>query len=447
MNPSLSVQSRILSIPLVWVLSACASYEPYPLPDWSASIGAAPDQPADSLTLSSAVAWMLSNNEPLSAARGEWRAARALADHPTPLQNPTFSIGPVFLSGAGSVPGAEQALEAALGWVLPLSGVRSATDDLNGARARAARNGAVVVARTEYLALRGELLALAVQIERAAQARRAHAVLRDLADQERAMGAAGSRVDLHVAQLEALAAASTASQQEAAVLLGRGAVARRCGAAVQRVTDLPLRVLPKLPASAPSVAALHAALEQHPDLVALRGQYEVAESGLRREVRRQYPDLGIGGEQEREQGGQRLALPLGITLPVFDTNQRGIAEARARRESIRERYQVRARALARGVEVARGVLGQEQARYAALNGEVKRVVETLRASVNALLSANRMGARQRVRIYQSVFAAQSAELDARDAVLQSWSMLERACGAPLLPLPGQPDAPGKSEVK
>ena len=241
MNLLPSVTSRLLVISLIWGASACTSYEPRPLPDWPAVLGMAVSGPTDALTLSNAVTWMLSNNERLSVAKAEWGAAQALADHPTPWENPTLSIGPVFLSGLGSAAQAGQAVQAGLGWALPLSGVRGATDDLNQARARAAHKAAVVVARSEYLALRGELLALAVQMERAEHARRAYALLRELAERERALGASGSSLDLHVAQLEALAASSYASQQEALVLSGQGLVAQRCGAAVPRVADLPLR--------------------------------------------------------------------------------------------------------------------------------------------------------------------------------------------------------------
>lgn len=441
-------QSRILTASLMCGLCACVSYQPQPLPDWSALTGAAAVESADELTLSSAVAWMLAHNQRLSAARSGWRTALALAEHPTPVANPSFSIGPVFLSGANTLSSSHQALEAALGWVIPLSGVREATDALHDAAAKAARTAAVVVAREEYLALRGELLALAVQIERARQARTTEQALRAYAQQQRLLGAAGrSRIDLNLAELEAIAADSQAAGEEASELALRGAVARRCGAAAARIADLPARVVPDLPVAVPSMSVLLGVLEQHPDLVELRADYELAERVLRREVRKQYPDLAFGGGYEREAGVNRFVLPLGIDLPIFDRNQQGIAEAGAQRTAIRQRYATRVQVLRRAVELARELLLRQQARHVAISGKVERLVRSIEGSVEALVRASRMGGRERARIFRRLSEARSSELDARDDVLQAWSELERAGGAPLLALPGQPATPSTVEVK
>jgi cobalt-zinc-cadmium efflux system outer membrane protein len=447
MNDPNLLQSRALAVFLACGITACASYEPRPLPDWSMSIGMATTEPTEELTFGTAVAWLLEHNEPLAAARGRLATARALAAESTPLANPTLGIGPVFLSGLPSVPGSEQALEAALGWVLPLSGVRGATDALHDAKAQAAHIEVIVVARQEYLALRGELLALAVQVERARQMRQAHRLLQGFADQQRSLGAAGASMDLHLAELAAMAADSNAAGHESSVLRSQGLVARRCGAPVDRVTSLPLRIVPKLPAQIVSIAVLVTALEQHPDLVALRADYDVAERDLRREVRKQYPDLALGGVYEREEGTRRLALPLGFELPVFDTNQQGIAQAEARRTALRQRYDLRVLALQQAVVLAREVLLREFARYQTLDGKLNGLIATIRSSVDTLVGAARMSRRERAEIYRRVFEAQDAELDARDAVLQSWNSLERACGAPLLNLPGQPSAPIEEEIK
>jgi len=447
MNDLNLLQSRVLAVFLACGITACASYEPRPLPDWSASIGMAATESKEEFTFASAVAWLLEHNERLAVARGRWAAARALAAEPTPLANPTLGIGPVFLSGVPSVPGSEQALEGVLGWVLPLSGLRGATDALHEARAQAAHIDAIVVARQEYLALRGELLALAVQIERARQMKQAHNVLQAFADQQRALGAVGSSMDLHLAELAAMAAGSKAAGHEALVLISQGVVARRCGASVDRVAGLPVRIVPKLPDQIVSTAVLITALEQHPDLVALRADYDVAERDLRREVRKQYPDLALDGGYERENGTSRLALPLGFELPVFDTNQQAIAQAEARRAALRQRYDLRVQALQQEVVLAREVLLREFARYQALDGKLNRLVMAIRSSVDTLVDAERMSRRERAEIYRRVFEAQDAELDARDAVLQSWNSLERACGAPLLNLPGQPSAPTEEEIK
>jgi hypothetical protein len=97
--------------------------------------------------------------------------------------------------------------------------------------------------------------------------------------------------------------------------------------------------------------------------------------------------------------------------------------------------------------LAREVLLREFARYQTLDGKLNGLIATIRSSADTLVDAERMSRRERADIYQRVFEAQDAELDARDAVLQSWNSLERACGAPLLNLPGQPSAPTEEEIK
>lgn len=73
-------------------------------------------------------------------------------------------------------------------------------------------------------------------------------------------------------------------------------------------------------------------IRSHPQLMIRRAEYERAERSLHREIRRQYPDLGIGPAYEYEEGQSRIGLGFGLPLPVFNANRRGIAEAEAARE-------------------------------------------------------------------------------------------------------------------
>src|SRR5690606_10987597 len=87
--------------------------------------------------------------------------------------------------------------------------------------------------------------------------------------------------------------------------------------------------------AAPETAAgveLHDALiARSPALAALRAEYEVAEQALRLEVRRQYPDIVIGPGAGIEEGQERLLLGLALPIPLWNRNQRGVAEALAER--------------------------------------------------------------------------------------------------------------------
>lgn len=70
----------------------------------------------------------------------------------------------------------------------------------------------------------------------------------------------------------------------------------------------------------------------NPSLSRLRGEHEVAERTLVREIRKQYPDLTIGPQTESDEGQSRIGFMGMIPVPVLNSNRKGIAEARASRE-------------------------------------------------------------------------------------------------------------------
>jgi len=74
---------------------------------------------------------------------------------------------------------------------------------------------------------------------------------------------------------------------------------------------------------------------RNPGLVRLRVEYDVSEETLRREIRKQYPDLTLGPLFESDEGQSRIGLLGAIPLPFLNANRRAIAEARAEREVAR----------------------------------------------------------------------------------------------------------------
>ena len=79
--------------------------------------------------------------------------------------------------------------------------------------------------------------------------------------------------------------------------------------------------------------------QNHPTLVRLSAEYEVAEKTLLAEIRKQYPDLTLGPAFEREEGQSRIGFVSGIPLPILNSNKGGIAAARAEREVARAAYE------------------------------------------------------------------------------------------------------------
>lgn len=109
------------------------------------------------------------------------------------------------------------------------------------------------------------------------------------------------------------------------------------------------------PPDDPPMANDAASLLAHPTLRTLRAMYDAAERSLAHEIRKQYPDLGVGPRYEFEDGEHEVGSAFMLPLPIFNRNQRAIAEARAEREKARAMLEAametlaadRARALAR----------------------------------------------------------------------------------------------------
>ena len=80
---------------------------------------------------------------------------------------------------------------------------------------------------------------------------------------------------------------------------------------------------------------------RHPRVQAALCRLEGGEAALETEIRRQYPDLKIGPAYSREEGLDRLGLVAGVTLPLWNRNRKGIAEAEgAREEAKREAIRI-----------------------------------------------------------------------------------------------------------
>jgi outer membrane protein TolC len=87
-----------------------------------------------------------------------------------------------------------------------------------------------------------------------------------------------------------------------------------------------------VPATAGDLPSLIAA---HPRVRVAQAEYQTAEKTLELEIRKQYPDITVGGGFGRDQGDERVLFGAGIPLPIFNMNRRAIVEARASREVAR----------------------------------------------------------------------------------------------------------------
>jgi CRISPR system Cascade subunit CasA len=78
---------------------------------------------------------------------------------------------------------------------------------------------------------------------------------------------------------------------------------------------------------------------RHPRLAAFAAAYSVTEEALRLEIRKQYPDLTVAPGAKSDEGDERVTLGLELPIPLWNLNQRAIAEARAHRETARAEFE------------------------------------------------------------------------------------------------------------
>lgn len=69
-------------------------------------------------------------------------------------------------------------------------------------------------------------------------------------------------------------------------------------------------------------------------------RYDAAERRLALEIRRQYPDVQLGGGIGAEDGDAQASVGVGVTLPLWNRNRRAVAEAQSTREAARLEYEI-----------------------------------------------------------------------------------------------------------
>jgi len=113
----------------------------------------------------------------------------------------------------------------------------------------------------------------------------------------------------------------------------------------------------------PSLQALEARLPQTPQLARLGTALERQQAALRLADARKIPDLNLslGVRNQRESGANALVAGVALSLPLFDRNQGGLAEARAELEKTRfENSAARSEARAALAEAWQNLAGTRQ---------------------------------------------------------------------------------------
>ncbi len=161
---------------------------------------------------------------------------------------------------------------------------------------------------------------------------------RFIAGETSALDVARERINLSQARLSLRDTERQAAE-------ARARLAAALGVPVRAIESVKLSVAAfDRPAETPDVNDLAAgslrrkALLERTDVLGLLAEYEAAQSGLRLEVAKQFPNIGLGPGYTYDQGFDLYTFGLSVDLPIFNQNQGPIAEAGARRKEAAARF-------------------------------------------------------------------------------------------------------------
>ncbi|MGH8778821.1 TolC family protein [Paraburkholderia sp.] len=187
------------------------------------------------------------------------------------------------------------------------------------------------------------------------------------------------------------------------------------------------------PPAPPIADAQREAILHRADLLASLAEYAGAESALQLEVAKQYPDIHLGPGYTYDTGTHKIGFGLaGITLPVFDQNQGGIAQAEAKRKEAA----VRTAALQ---DTILGDLDHARTHYQASLSAVQLSAAhraAARRQLNSQAASFAAGNTDRLALTQAradYQASEIAHLDALVVARQAAGALEDAMQQPLKP--------------
>jgi cobalt-zinc-cadmium efflux system outer membrane protein len=327
----------------------------------------------------------------LARSRAEWLAAVA-GERSAGVRPPPGVEGSVERAVSGS--------EGRSPWVISLAGLFPLEPGgKRGARLQRARaRAAIAEAELRFTAWRiardagAAAIGLAYSDADLAQARREIEALAEVEDRERArfQEASLSSAELARTGTEVQAARSAAAGTESEALSARAALAG--------ILAVPLRALDSLvvvPERAPDCIALNAiggdslsvlALTRRPEIGRALADYALAESELRLEVARQYPELNLGPGFIWDQGVHRWTLALALpSLLGF-----------RHRAAIREAERARAASAARVAEVQDALLAElETARARCSGATMELAAADSQVAVSARVEAVAEGAYRR----------------------------------------------------
>ncbi len=378
----------------------------------------------------------------LEVARAKWATAEAGRITAGEIPNPTISVVPAFnTTNAAPSP---WLVSASLDVPIETAGKRGYRLAQAGHLSEAARLNIASVTWQVRSRLRTCLVALYAAVETEALLRSQQAVqaevVKILEAQLRegvasAFDATQARIILDNNQLALRDAESQSAEARALLASALGLPEHALGA-----LRISLDEFAKPPPAPPPAEVRRQALLSRSDVVRALADYAASESALQLEIAKQYPDVHLNPGYEFDQGDNKWALGLSITLPVLNQNQGPIAEAEGRRRQVAAQF----------IALQAGVVGEIDRAMAAYAGALAKAAtaEALVANtakqehtVKAMFDAGETSKLALLTTQLELEHNALARLDAvaltQGALGQLEDAVQSPLGSPELPLPGR----------
>ena len=329
----LTKQSLFMALLAAGILCGCRSYEPKPI-DWNEEANAGVTNEVRIASLDDAVTLALIGNRELNALRLKSANSAKAAKESGWWEDPELDFDLMRIINPSEHPFLGG---ASIAFTIPLSGataIAAKADELYAqadiAEIKAAERDTGAEARHAAIRLaalrrRAALLSEHDSDERIVRARENVGKLHE-AGEVSASELAGVQRQKHIRHHALMETEREIAETEIAFLRILGL---RPGTKIS--LTLPLRVRPSMPSDADDPLEL----VQHPKVEAALARLGGTEKSLEAEIRRQYPDLKLGPAYANEEGLDRFGLIAGASIPLWNRNRKGIAEAEGTRDEAR----------------------------------------------------------------------------------------------------------------
>ncbi len=279
--------------------------------------------------------------------------------------------------------------------------------------------------RADRLSADAELV-LAQRLEAVRQARADRLDRRVAAGEDDRAPALAARTDLAVAHRRVADARARRAQADAAL-------AQALGVPVAAVVDLSLAPVAPPPEGLDVTHARRDAALTRRDVLKAVVDYDLAESALRLEIAKQYPEIHVGPGYTYDHGVAKLPFNLGLVLPPLDLNRSAIAQAEAKRVEAGRSLEAVQAAVLGAVDQAWSALGAARTAEASTR---ERDLPIARRLAEATARSAKAGEADRVDdlgAQATQIEAELAVLDARRAATTAGVDLEDALRVPFDP--------------